>query len=98
MIATESSPTNKQYEMEMSTAREHQDEFEASFSRCRKTLHFIAWRILGGNDAAECAVRNCWYRASRNRPSFGGEGIFRSWLVRILIDEALAILHYGHSL
>jgi RNA polymerase sigma-70 factor (ECF subfamily) len=88
-----SDPKEARHEMEMSTPREHQDEFEASFSRCRKTLHFIACGILAGNNRAESAVRNCWRRASRHRPSFDGEGEFRSWLLRILINEAMAILH-----
>jgi DNA-directed RNA polymerase specialized sigma24 family protein len=98
MIATESSPAFRLHETELSTFREHQDEFDTSFWRCRRTLHFIAFRIVGGNDGAECAVSNCWRRASRHRPSFDGEGMFRSWLMRILINEALAILHNGHSL
>ena len=38
------------------------------------------------------AIQNCWRTASRNPPHFEYEGAFRSWLVRIIIDEALAIL------
>ena len=66
--------------------------FEDRFAQCRQLLHFLAARILGSQDEAEDAVRNCRAAASRNPPSFEGEGAFRSWLARILIDEACALL------
>jgi DNA-directed RNA polymerase specialized sigma24 family protein len=64
---------------------------DARFSRCRRLLHFIACRVLGGTEGAEDSVQNCWLTASRNPPRFEHEGAFRSWLLRILIDEALVI-------
>ena len=48
--------------------------------------------MLGDEDSALVAILNCWRTASRNPPHFEYEGSFRSWLVRVLIDEALAIL------
>src|ERR1700731_5282721 len=66
--------------------------FEDRFARCRQLLHFLAARILGSQDEAEDAVRKCRAAASRNLPSFESEGAFRSWLARILIDEACALL------
>src|SRR5258708_37177228 len=66
--------------------------FEDRFARCRRLLHFLATRILGSQDEAGDAVRNCMAAASRNPPSFESEGAFRSWLARILIDEACALL------
>ena len=66
--------------------------FEDRFARCRRLLHFLAARILGSEDEAEDAVRNCRAAALRNRPSIESEGAFRSWLARILIDEACALL------
>lgn len=65
---------------------------EDRFARCRNLLHFVAVRILGSQDEAEDAVRNCRAAASRNPPSFESEGAFRSWLARILIDETCALL------
>jgi len=65
--------------------------FRLRFSRCRQMLYFIATRVLSGPEGAEQAVENCWLIASRNPPYFEYQGAFRSWLVRILIDEALAI-------
>jgi hypothetical protein len=71
--------------------QEHPTVFQARFSRCYRLLHFIACRVLGGPERADEAVENCWLRASRNPLHFEYEGAFRSWLVRVLIDEALAI-------
>jgi DNA-directed RNA polymerase specialized sigma24 family protein len=74
-----------------------QNSFSQQFLRCRETLHFIACRILSSVDEAETAVRNCHRTASRNPLHFQSEGAFRSWLVRILIDEATLLLRRGHS-
>lgn len=75
-----------------SGAQEHLAVFNERFSRCRGLLHFMARRVLGGSERAPLAVENSCLTASRNPPRFDNEGAFRSWLLRILIDEALAIL------
>ena len=62
-------------------------------SRYRRLLHSVAHRVLGNPDRADIAVDNCLFSASNRATAFDGEGAFRSWLVRIAIDEALAILH-----
>jgi DNA-directed RNA polymerase specialized sigma24 family protein len=49
--------------------------------------------VLGNPDKADIAVDNCLFSASNHVTAFYREGAFRSWLVRIAIDEALAILH-----
>jgi DNA-directed RNA polymerase specialized sigma24 family protein len=61
-------------------------------------LYSLACRILGGIQGAENALENCWRTASRNPPKFDYEGAFRSWLARVLIDEALAILRKNREL
>jgi DNA-directed RNA polymerase specialized sigma24 family protein len=73
------------------TAQEGRATFGARFRRCQTLLGFIAIQILDGSESVEEALRNCWIAASRKQPSFEYEGAFRSWLLRILIDEALAI-------
>jgi DNA-directed RNA polymerase specialized sigma24 family protein len=73
-------------------AQEHPAIFAARFARCRGLLRFIASRVLGSGEEAENAVQSCWLTASRNPPKFQFEGAFRSWLLRIQIDEALIIL------
>jgi hypothetical protein len=72
--------------------REDPAEFGARFSRCHRLLHFIACRVLGGPEQADEAIENCRRTASRNLRRFEYEGAFRSWLVSVLIDEALALL------
>lgn len=71
---------------------------EVLFSRYRCTLSFVAYRVLGNRHLAEIAVQRCFLSASRNVPQFESEGAFRSWLVRVLMDEALRILHDWNGL
>jgi len=72
-------------------------EFDGRFSRCFGLMHFIACRILGSSEGAAEAIENCRAKASRNPPNFEREGAFRSWLVRVLIDEALAVLRKNRA-
>ena len=67
--------------------------FYVRASRYRGLLHFVACRVLGNPDRADIVVENCLFSASNRATVFDCEGAFRSWLVRIAIDEALAILH-----
>ena len=66
--------------------------FNVRFWSCYRTLHFIACRVLGGPERAEEAIGSCWRIASRHPQRFEHEGEFRSWLLRVLIDEALVLL------
>jgi DNA-directed RNA polymerase specialized sigma24 family protein len=68
--------------------------FQQRFSRCCPLLHFLAFGILGSHEEEEVAVQNCSIAASRNPPTFESEGAFRSWLARVLIDEALVVLRH----
>ena len=65
--------------------------------RYRRLLHFVTYRLLGDSDRAALAVENCLYSASHRATQFDCEGAFRSWLVRLAIDEALGIF-YGESI
>jgi DNA-directed RNA polymerase specialized sigma24 family protein len=71
--------------------QEQPEIFAHCFLRSYRLLHFIACRVVGNADRAPIALKNCWRTASRNPPHFEHESGFRSWLVRVLIDEALAI-------
>jgi DNA-directed RNA polymerase specialized sigma24 family protein len=71
--------------------QERSTQFDARFSRCYGLLHFMACRVLEHSEGAEEAIENCRVGASQNPPEFEQEGAFRSWLVRILLDEAMAI-------
>jgi len=77
---------------------EQTQRFASRFSRYRPLLYSLASRVLGGIRGAENALENCWRTASRNPPKFEYEGAFRSWLVRVLIGEALAILRRNREL
>ena len=67
--------------------------FELHLSRNHELLYFIGCRILNCPEDAEDAVKNCLRTAaSRNPPDCSSEGAIKSWLVRILIDEATLLL------
>ena len=70
---------------------EHPVVFAARFERSRRLLHLIACRVLGSPEEAGDAIENSWVTAARNPPRFKYEGEFRSWLLRVVIDEALAL-------
>jgi len=82
----------KEHSSLVKSEKEQSAIFVRRFLRSYRFLHFIACRVLGNEERAPIAVQNCWRTASRNPPHFEYEGAFRSWLVRVLIDEALAIL------
>jgi DNA-directed RNA polymerase specialized sigma24 family protein len=65
--------------------------FETRILESGGLLRFIASRVLDAPEEIEEAVENCFRTASRNPKSFEYGGEFRSWLVRILLDEALVI-------
>jgi DNA-directed RNA polymerase specialized sigma24 family protein len=65
--------------------------------RCNSLLHFLAYCILGTQEETGNAVENCRIVAARNPPDFEYEGAFRSWVARILIDEALAIVRQRNA-
>jgi DNA-directed RNA polymerase specialized sigma24 family protein len=66
--------------------------FDARFRRCYRVLHFIACHVLGSSERAEEAIGSCWRVASRRPRQCEREGEFHSWLLRVLIDEALVLL------
>lgn len=73
-------------------SRENLEAFNVLFSRYRRTLSLVAYRVLGNHEEAEEAVQNCLGTAADDVPQFEHEGAFRCWLVRVLIDEAVLLL------
>jgi DNA-directed RNA polymerase specialized sigma24 family protein len=67
-------------------------EFYEKFTRCQPLLYFIAGTVLGDSEQAEEAVHNCCRTASMSPRRFQRGNAFHSWLLRVLIDEALLIL------
>lgn len=78
-------------EQQPSRDQEQLDQFADWFTRCRKTLHYMANLILNNSELAAHAVENCRQKASRDLPDFESEGEFRGWIFRVLINEALRI-------
>ena len=87
---------SRKSEIEHLESREQSDRLDEWLLRSHKTLHYIARLILGRSDLAATAVERCRVRAFEDSPSFEREGPFRSWIFRVLIDEALAIVHRHH--
>jgi hypothetical protein len=81
----------------LSNSQGNLEVLDVLFSRYRRILSLVAYRVLGNHGEAEDAVRNCLLAVSGNVPRFEYEGAFRSWLVRVLIDEAVAILNKQRS-
>jgi len=67
--------------------------FTVRAERYRRLLYFIAHRVIGDPDRAVVVVENCLLPAARDVTTFDDEGAFRNWLVRLALDESLAILH-----
>ena len=67
------------------------------FSRYYSFLYFLACRVLRDREDAQDAVQNCLLRAVRNLQQFNNDGAFRSWLTRILVNEAISLLRKRRS-
>jgi len=75
-----------------SALRGDQEALNDLFSRYYRFLYFLASRVVGGREDAQDAVQNCLLRAVRNLRQFNNDGAFRSWLARILVNEAIDLL------
>jgi DNA-directed RNA polymerase specialized sigma24 family protein len=67
--------------------------FYVRAARYRRLLYSVAHLVLGNPDRAVIAVENCLLSVARHVTTFDHEGAFRSWLVRLALDESLAMLH-----
>lgn len=67
------------------------------FSRYYSFLYYLACRVLGGREEAQDVVQNCMLRAVCNLRQFNNDGAFRSWLSRILVNEAITLLRKRSS-
>jgi hypothetical protein len=74
------------------SSHRNSETFDDLSSRYHHLLSVVAYRVLGNHVQAEEAVQNCLRAVSSNAPTFECEGAFRSWMVRLLIDEAVTIL------
>jgi RNA polymerase sigma-70 factor (ECF subfamily) len=66
------------------------DAFAPLMRRHNRTLFRTARAILRDDAAAEDALQEAWLRAYRSMDTFRGEAKLATWLVRIVVNEALA--------
>jgi len=62
------------------------------FSQHRSFLLKLACRIIGHREESEDVVQKSLLLAYRKLPSFKNQGTFRSWLGRIVVNEAFSFL------
>jgi len=74
-----------------------QDALHVLFTRYRRLLYCQALGLLRNHEEAEDAVQCCLLLAFRNLSKVKSQSSFRNWLVRILINEALAIIRRKKS-
>ena len=87
---------SKRAESDQLEPREQTEKVDEWLLRSNNTLHYIAKLILSSSELAAFAVERCRLRALEVSPSFAREGPFRSWVFRVLIDEALLIMNRHH--
>ena len=69
------------------------EHLQVHFSRNRQTLLLIVRKVLGDDERAGEVVGNCLSRARKRFRTFADEAELKRWLVRLVIDEALHVLH-----
>jgi RNA polymerase sigma-70 factor (ECF subfamily) len=91
--ASSSSETHHDDDWLVSSALQgDEDAFNVLFSRYRSLLYRLAYRVLRNREESEDAVQNCLLLAFCKLEGFKHAGAFRSWLARILFNEAVSIL------
>jgi DNA-directed RNA polymerase specialized sigma24 family protein len=70
---------------------EHPIVFVERFWQWRDSLYVVAYRVLGDVRAATDTVEACFRKACQRPPKFESDGAFGSWLLRILLEEALQV-------
>jgi len=73
------------------------EDFDKQFLRCKGLLKQIAERVLNGTEEVEEAMQRSYATAASQRRRFRCDGEFRRWLVRIVLNEALMLLHEKES-
>jgi RNA polymerase sigma-70 factor (ECF subfamily) len=70
----------------------NRDALDILFSRYHGVLYSFAHRMLGNREEAEDAVQNAFLLAFCKLSQLKDQGAFRSWLTRIVMNEATSIL------
>ncbi len=67
-------------------------DFEHIVKEYSQRLYFVARRIVRNHDDADDVVQNTFLKAWKNRELFRGDSSLYTWLYRIAVNEALALL------
>jgi RNA polymerase sigma-70 factor, ECF subfamily len=54
-----------------------------------RALYSVAYRVTLHADEAEDAVQESWVRIAKALPRFDGRSSFRTWAIRILVNQAI---------
>jgi RNA polymerase sigma-70 factor, ECF subfamily len=66
------------------------EDFGAFYERTYSMAYRTAWAILRDSTQAEDAVQDAYVAAFRDRAKFRGDAPARSWLLRVVVNAALA--------
>jgi RNA polymerase sigma-70 factor (ECF subfamily) len=70
-------------------AHEGEESFSAFVSLHRERARRLAWRLVGGDEAAaEDIAQDAFIKAYRNLKTFRGEASLETWFYRILVRQA----------
>ena len=67
------------------------EDFTARILEMKQTLYHVSYGILRGEADREDAVQECICKAWQKRDTLKDEGAFRSWVIRILVNECYDI-------
>lgn len=96
-VATEASTASADIRLAAAIAAGGQDAFVVLMRRLNGRLYRTARSIVRDDLGAENAVETAWLVAYRTIGKFTGETKLSTWLMRIVIDEALGRLRKASS-
>ena len=65
--------------------------FSSAVSSIQRLLFYVSWSVLGDREACADAVQNALLKAWAKRGSLRDAAKFKSWLVKIVLNESKAL-------
>ena len=65
--------------------------FSDAVSGIQRLLFYVSWSVLGDSEACADAVQNALLKAWSRRSSLRDAGRFKSWLVKIVLNESKSL-------
>jgi RNA polymerase sigma-70 factor (ECF subfamily) len=69
--------------------KRHEKAFAEMVRRYQRTLLMVAIRITRSHEDSEDVVQDAFLKVFQNIESFRGDSLFRTWLTRVVMNEAL---------